>query len=248
MGSLSYHEGRNMEKNISLHEYLNNIFGFSFMDSDGSSKTKTDIYGIKDDVKTFFSVKNPKGKNTQVHLTSLNKFCSDTNTPLEVQNKLEVWLGTNDNDLFNSWSQNLQLTNYEKNHNRLLSSNISNWTIVENWFNTINRSGVLPKLLIESLKNGEKSKYIVWVNKKTNIVKLIEVEKLINFIIKDCEWITMPRKTVLKCLTPQGKPILSLQMKGNREEHGGYNHSPQFHIIENWPTDFVIKEFKLNDR
>ena len=54
----------------------------------------------------------------------------------------------------------------------------------------------------------------------------------------------MPRGTVIRCITPNNKPILWLQIKGNRTDDG-YNHSPQFHIVDNWPNNVIFNEFSL---
>jgi hypothetical protein len=244
MSSIEYYEGRDMEKNEFLHKILIETFGFDDVDSDGSTKTKTDIYGTKSGIKTFFSVKNVSGKNTQVHLTTLRKLTEDLNIPTNISEKLERWLGDNNDTIFNSWHKDKVLTTYELNHNRLKSSNIENWNEVELWVNTVNVNQSLPRLLIQSLNKGDKSEYLVWVNKKTKKVKILKTEQLIKYISDECRWITMQSGTTLRCVTPNNKPILWLQMKGNRTDDG-YNHTPQFHIVENWPQEFVIHEFSI---
>ena len=85
---------------------------------------------------------------------------------------------------------------------------------------------------------------MVWVNKKQKIVKIVDIKKLIDYISNDCKWITMKSGTTLRCVTPNNKPIMWLQMKGNHTDYG-YNHAPQFHIVENWPKEFEIKEFNI---
>jgi hypothetical protein len=239
MGSKSYYEGRDMEKNNILHSLLIQQFNFDSVESDGSNTTKGDIIAIKSNEKIPLSVKNVSGKNTQVHLTTIKKLSSDLNMPDEVKSPLVVWLGSNDDIEFNFWSKDIILTNYEKNHNRLSSHNIQNWNQVEKWFNENTKNKIIPKLLIESLKNDNKSKILLWINKISKKIDMIDIPKLIDYIGDECRWVTMPKGTVLKCLTPQGKPILWLQMKGNRTDDG-YNHAPQFHIVENWPDETII--------
>jgi hypothetical protein len=244
MPSIEYHEGRQMEKNEYLHKFLIEKFGFDEVDSDGATTTKTDIFGIKDGVKTFFSVKNVSGKNTQVHLTTLKKFCLELKATSDIFTKLEMWLGDNETNKFKSWAEGKTLSQYETDHNRLKSSNINEWHWVELWMNEENKKQTLPRLLIESLNDGEKSKYIIWVNKKSKKVKIVDAQKLIDYISVECNWVTMASGTTMRCVTPKGEPILWMQMKGNHTDYG-YNHSPQFHIVENWPEEFVIDEFSI---
>lgn len=244
MPSIEYYEGRDMEKNEVLHNILIETFGFDEVDSDGASTTKTDIYGTKSGKKTFFSVKNVSGKNTQVHLTTLKKLGSDLKIPTDTLSKLEMWLGDNDTKTFKSWSKGKKLSEYESDHTRLKSTNIEQWESVEKWINKVNKTQSLPRLLIQSLNKGEKSEYLVWVNKKNKSVKILKTEQLIDYISNQCKWITMKSGTTLRCVTPNNKPILWLQMKGNRTDDG-YNHAPQFHIVEHWPEDFVLHEFSV---
>jgi hypothetical protein len=239
MPSKEYYEGRDMEKNKLLHEYLIDFFKFDEIDSDGSTRTKSDVIGIKDGKKICLSVKNASGKNTQVHLTTLKKLASDLDLPQDIVAKLTLWFGTNDISQFNLWSAGKNLSTYELGHDRLASNNIENWNIVTEWFNTNNRK--IASLIIESLKNGEKSEFLVWNNKVENCLQIVDVPKLIDFIEKECTWITMPSGTILRCITSDNKPILWLQMKGNHTDEG-YNRCPQFHLVENWPNEIVLSK------
>lgn len=243
MPSKEYYEGRELESNEILHKYLVEVLQFDQIDSDGSSKTKGDIIATKDKDIIPMSLKNVSGKNTQVHLTSLNKLASVLEMPTKIKDHLELWLGTNDEDLFGLQSKNIKLSKYEKSHNRICSHNIDGWKDVEEWFNL--NSKTILNLLIGSLNNERPSKYLLWNNKNNNVLKIVEIEKLIDYISEECKWITMPSGTVLRCITPQNKPILWMQMKGNRES-GGYNHAPQFHIVENWPEKLVMHSGTVN--
>lgn len=241
MSSKEYYEGRDMEKNSVLHLYLKKTHGYDSVESDGKNSTKGDIIAEKNGEKISHSLKCVSGKNTQVHLTTIKKLSSDLNIPNDVKSSLVVWLGSNDDVEFNSWSKDVVLTNYEKDHNRLSSHNIQNWNQVENWFNENNKNYSLPKLLIESLKKDSVTKILLWYNKKSKVLQSLDIPKLIDFIGSHCKWITMPTGTILKCITPDNKPILWLQMKGNRTDDG-YNHCPQFHIVENWPENVVLSK------
>lgn len=239
MPSKEYYEGRDMERNELLHQHLINFFKFDRMDSNGSTNTKTDVIGIKNGKKICISVKNASGKNTQVHLTTLKKLTSDLNLPDNIVSKLILWFGTNNTRQFNLWATGKKLSKYELGHDRLVSNNIEDWEIVPDWFNTNNRK--VTSLLLESLKNGEKSKFLIWNNKVEKCLQIVDIPKLINFIEKKCIWITMPSGTILRCITPNNKPILWLQMKGNRTDEG-YNRCPQFHLVENWPENVVLSK------
>ena len=135
MGSKSYYEGRDMEKNNTLHSLLIQQFNFDSVETDGSNTTKGDIIAFKLNEKIPLSVKNVSGKNTQVHLTTIKKLSLDLDIPIDIRSALTVWLGSNNDEEFNSWSKDKLLTKYEKNHNRLTSHNIPNWNSVEEWFN-----------------------------------------------------------------------------------------------------------------
>jgi len=235
MPSKEYYEGRDMENNLSLQNQLKNIFLFDDVFSDGSNSTKTDIYGVKGNEKFSVSVKNVSGPNTQVHLTTLKKLSKALSIPETVATKLKYWLG--DEDEFDSWLKE-GLSSYEKNHKRISSHNIEEWSTVENWFNA-NKTNI-SRLLIEGDKI-DKTKYLIWSNKKTKKFEVIDVSKLIEFIDNECVWITQPNGTVLRCVNQNNKPIFHLQMKGNRQ-NGGYNHTPQFHIHSYWPKDIILSD------
>lgn len=239
MPSKEYYEGRDMEKNKFLHEHLINFFKFDKIDSDGSTQTKTDVIGIKNGQKICLSVKNASGKNTQVHLTTLKKLTSDLNIPNNIVSKLILWFGTNDMNEFELLSSGKKLSKYEIGHSRLSSNNIRDWDKVTEWFNANNRK--IASLLIQSLNNGEKSKFLVWNNKVKKSLQIVDIPKLIDFIEKECIWITMPSGTILRCITPNNKAILWLQMKGNHTDEG-YNRCPQFHLVENWPEEIVLSK------
>jgi len=243
MPSKEYYEGHDMEKNNILHKHLVEFFKFDEITTDGSTRTKSDIIGLKNKKRVNISVKNASGKNTQVHLTTLKKLAEDLSMPKGVVSKLTLWFGTNDFEEFKSWSKDIQLTEYEYDHARLCSENIPNWKNVETWFNENNKN--ISSLLLESLSGDEKSEYLVWVNKRQKNVQIVSIPKLIKYIEEHCVWITMPSGTILRCITPNNKAIMWLQMKGNRTDDG-YNRCPQFHLVENWPENLILNKDIIN--
>jgi len=239
MPSKEYYEGRDMEKNKILHEHLIEYFGFDKIDSDGSTKTKNDIIGVKEGKRICLSVKNASGKNTQVHLTTLKKLSSDLTIPNDITSKLTLWFGTNDILEFNTWSKDKILSEYEYDHDRLSSKNIDGWQSVEDWFNS--NKNIISTLLLQRLEKEDKPKFLVWINKIEKCAQILSIPKLIKYIDEECVWITMPSGTILKCVTPNNKAILWLQMKGNHTDDG-YNRCPQFHLVENWPENLILNK------
>lgn len=252
MPSKEYHEGRDMERHKPLHEVLINALGLDSIDPDGSTQTKGDIIGIKDKKVIPISVKNASGMNTQVHLPTLNSFSEQVSMPDTIKDKLERFLGTNDSQVWNSWTrEDIILDNYEQSHQRLKSAHIDNWQEVESWFNCSNLD--ISKQLIQYLKKDSVPVvYLVWVNKKTKLYQVVDVNQLIDWIGKECIWVTTPGQTVLRChkISENSKPIFTLQMKGSKikGKPGWYDHNPQFHLYPNWPSDLILYQGTLNEK
>lgn len=241
MPSEQYHEGRLMESNQGLHDHLKEILKFDRIEVDGGTDTKGDTFGVNGSERVPISIKYPSGLNTQVHLTTLDKLAQDLAMPDAIKGRFDRFFGTRDNKVFESWCQGLTVSDYERDHNRLVSTNIDNWLSAEQWVNQVNKDLSLPRLLIQSLNQELPVKYLVWVRKKAGGMVILDVNKLVQWIGANCTWITMPMGTVLRCVAPNERAILWLQMKGNREPYG-HNHTPQFHINENWPAEAIVYE------
>ena len=241
MGSTEYWQGRDLEKNQVLHEQLQRHLNLDNIRVDGSTGTKGDTFGRRGDQEFCISIKNASGQNTQVHITTLKQFASQLKMPNNIRDTMDRWLGVKNKLIFQDWANGLSLSRYELGHNRIKSNNLPNWSEVETWVNTKNKDLSLPRLLIQGSDEKNLAQWLVWVKKKQGGYQVVDVNKLVAWIGGSCNWITMPSGTVLRCVTPGGLPILWLQMKGNRED-GGHNHTPQFHIVENWPREFIIYE------
>ena len=251
MPSKEYYEGRDLERLGLLHEMLKQNLALDSVTSDGSTQTKGDVIGVKNGKNVPISVKNASGKNTQVHLPTLNSFAQQTNMPEEIKAKLEKFFGTNNDAIWTGWlPEQAVLSPYEKSHRRLKSANIESWTDVENWFNNCRLD--IAQLLVQYLKkDSEPVVYLVWVNKKTKAYQIIDVDKLISWISDKCTWVTTPGQTVLRCNTEDdAKPIFTLQMKGSRikDKPGCYDRNPQFHLYPHWPADIVLHQGTLNEK
>jgi len=242
MSSEHYHAGRGMEENTDLHAILKEQLEFDSIDVDGSTLTKGDVFGIKGDTKTPISVKFASPKNTQVHLTTLNKFAELLKMPAENRAVFEKFLGVKNTEIFKSWT-GYTLDAYEKSHQRIKGNKIAGWEETVAWVNSVKPQ--LTKMLIQSIGDEDNVKYLVWIQKKTRVLQIVDVDQLVPWIIEKCVWAITPKGTVLKCATPDGRPILTLQMKGNRLAEGGYNHDPQFQIYPYWPEEFVLHKTVL---
>ena len=241
MGSEEYYAGKLMESNTSLHKEIKLRLNFDSIKVDGSTRTKGDTFGIVNGELIPISIKNASGMNTQVHITSINKLREELGMDSAVYDIFNQFLGTNDGELFDKWSQNRQLDSYEIGHKRLKCYNIANSELLVTWANDVNTKGSLPKLLIQSINSERPVQYMIWINKKKGGYQIVDVNKLVTYISKECTWRFTPGGTVLECVDRASNKILWLQMKGNKEKNG-YNHAPQFHIASVWPQEFIIYE------
>jgi len=241
MGSDEYYQGRLMESNTRLHSEIRLRLKFDSIRVDGSTRTKGDTFGELNGELIPISIKNASGMNTQVHLTSIVKLREELGMNDDVVDVFNRFMGTNDAELFDKWRQNIRLDSYELGHKRLKCYNIANSERLVVWANDVNTTGQLPKLLIQSIDSENPVQYMVWINKKKGGYQIVDVNKLVNYIIKECVWRFTPGGTVLECVDKENNKILWLQMKGNKEKNG-YNHAPQFHIASVWPREFIIYE------
>jgi hypothetical protein len=247
MGSAEYWQGRDLEKNQTLHEECRTVFNFDRVESDGSTATKGDIIGYRGDDRFHVSVKYASGKNTQVHLSTLAKTAEVLGMPPDVHSKLDQFFGTTNLSQWQTWSQGLAVNADEIKYKRINSFHIAEWVQVEDWFNANRRA--VAKLLLQSIDDEAPAPYMIWANKKAGGYQAIDVDKLVNWIDEKCRWITMPKGTVMRCVVPaeegkKPKPIFWLQMKNSGGLPGEYNHCPQFHLVSNWPAEFVLHQNK----
>ena len=250
MSSKTFHEGKAMERNPTLHSHLKTILKFDSIAVFGDPTTKGDVVGRQSNKEVPISIKHGSQKNTQVHLPTLNSFSKALNIPLNVTSMLEQWLGVSNQLQFESWLNGNSPTTEQKKYKRLFANDISDWGSVVNWFNINTRQ--VAELLIQEMNGERPAEYLVWVYKNKNKFQIIDIHELVEWIITDCKWVTGPRNngSTLRCENKEGKPIFHLQMKGNRIKDDGvfkgeYNHNPQFHIHINWPEAVIIHEGKL---
>lgn len=241
MPSTEYYQGRTFEKNTTLFEAVQHHFDLDQISADGSTTTKSDIVGISGSSTIHFSIKYASGGNTQVHLPTLRSLADQLAMPANIYNMLDRFLGTNDRQQWQQWSQGLATSKTENKYQRLTSKSIPAWQDVVLWFNANNRS--LARLLLQRLDSKNPVQYLIWAVKNQGSFQVIDVNKFIDYIETHCEWITMPQGTVIRCARKDsGRPIFFMQMKNSGGPAGGYNHNPQFHLCSNWPKDLVVYE------
>lgn len=241
MPSTEYYEGRTFEKNTTLLEAVQHHFDLDQIISDGSTTTKSDIIGVSGGTVLHFSLKYASGGNTQVHLPTLRSLADQLDMPVNIYNMLDRFLGTNDYQQWQQWSHGLATSKTENKYQRLTSKSILSWQDVILWFNANNR--FLARLLLQRLDSKNPVQYLIWAVKNQGSFQVIDVNKFIDYIETECEWITMPQGTVIRCARKDNsRPIFFMQMKNSGGPPGGYNHNPQFHLCSNWTKDLVVYE------
>lgn len=241
MPSNQYYQGRLFEQNTVLFEQIQQLFNLDKIQSDGSTATKSDIIGYQKDQAIHFSLKYASGGNTQVHLPTLRSLGDQLELPHSVYDKLDRFLGTNDSQQWQSWSQNIVTSKTENKYQRLTSHSITDWQEVIDWYNQNTRK--VARLLLQRLDSEHPVQFLIWAIKNRGTFQVIDVNKFIDYIETSCEWITMEKGTVIRCRRRDTqRPVFFMQMKNSGGPPGGYNHSPQFHLCSNWPQDLVVYE------
>lgn len=233
------------EGHNSLHEWLCNKYQHTEIVTKGLSNTKTDMIGINaDGTETRYSCKYVSGANTHLHLTTYNKFTSLFPAEADIHLSLQQWLGSHADNLFESWKQQMDVKwrPEELRKQRIYSDRLSNWSQVLSWFNQID----LNRTLFQSLNNEAPVTRMLWINKKTGHITVIDVNKLVEYMNTNCEWQNSGSKrgehTTLWYIDKQTqKRIMHLQMKGSGEKTGDY-HGMMFHVFCNWPQGVVMHE------
>ena len=241
MPSNQYYEGKSFEKSSNLFEATQQFFNFTSITAAGGTTTKSDLVGHIHNKSVHISVKYASGANTQVHLPTLRSLATQLELPDSVYHKLDKFLGTNDCTQWQAWQQDFTPNKTEKKYQRFISSSISGWDEVVTWFNANKRQ--VSKLLLQRLDSDNPVEYLIWAVKNKGSFQIIDVNKLIDYIDEHCEWVTMPKGTVIRCQRKaDSRPIFFMQMKNSGGPPGGYNHTPQFHLCSNWPKDLVVYE------
>lgn len=235
--------GHDAEQHPKVHNWIRENLNLVDVRKFGQSNTKTDIMG--DNIR--FSCKYVSGTNTQVHLTTFNRFVELFCPPAEIASMLQQWLGSHNEYLFESWSRNyVNLSGEERRRHRIHSDKFENWQDLLAWFNDQKNNNNLMETLIASLDGEPPIEKMLWINKEKGYIKLIDVNKLLDYCKQDCEWINSPvprGSTTTLWLYDRRRDtrIIHLQMKGSGNKNSDY-HGMMFHIHETWPEDLVLNE------
>lgn len=251
MGAKEKFEGHAAEQSQKLHDWLKVKFNLNKVDSDGSTKTKVDLIGEAPESTIFYSCKNVSGHNTQIHLTTLESLQKTLDMPTSVYETLRRWLGSHDDNLFDVWKSEVEssLSATELRRRRIHNNNLKNWDDVLAWLNENTQNKKLIRLLMQNLNPNDTTKdvnYMIWLHKRQKTIKLIDVEKLVEYICSNAIWVNSTAErgkhtTVWLIDKNTGKKFMHLQMKGSGSKTRDY-HGAMFHIHEYWPDGVLIEE------
>ena len=182
-GRIAKAEGHQLERD--LPTIMNEMFGGDHV-TDGRPQTKVDIYD--NESTTAYSVKNVSKNHTQVALLSSRKFIQyfdleDTLPALFIR----LFFGVPNNFGMSTVKlrhKDLPLSDAEVRQNRVYANNIPQ--PVKDAFLTFmnaNKMRIFDVIVRRGLDNGMPVSKMVWRNKKTNDMKIIEIDDL----AKQCE-------------------------------------------------------------
>lgn len=245
MPAIHKKEGHDAEEHELLHDWIKNFTGATDVDVEGSTQTKTDIItntGVR------FSHKYPSPRNTQVHLPTLASFHAKFNLPKDVYKNLEMFLGTFDTEVFNSWVKELNCkpSANEIRKQRIHSNHLPTFQVVLDYFNKITKDKSLLKYLLQQLREEDPVEYLIWTSKTKGWSQMIKLDDYIDWLAEVSVWEASKNGTTIFVKDPtwEGKRtrrLLYMQMKGSGK--GDY-HAPMFHLYCNWPERFIIQEKK----
>lgn len=191
---------------------------------EGKSNTKIDVRDINSRLK--FSVKNPKGKNTQVALMTQKSFIDAMNiADQDTIDFIGMFFGGDD---YSSYSRH-----------RMTRDQIDpslNQKFID--FMNENTSKIIDILVTHGHNQIGDVNYMIWATQKNRVdtVLCIDLEKF-KQIIQEGEW--TQNKTTLAFFV-KGCKIFHLQMKGSGEKYTSGYHSLMFHIHRNFDSNCVV--------
>jgi hypothetical protein len=213
-GRLAKKEGHLYENLIASK--LKSLFNIDFL-VDGSSDTKIDVYDKNSIIR--FSIKNPKGKNTQIGLYSQESFiCRLSIVDTDIINFINMFFGGNN------------YSNYPR--HRMTKKDIDIF-LNEKFTNYLNEK----KTEIFDIIIGDDIEYILWAYTKNNPDNLLLVDvKEFKSYLNSGEW--KQNETTFEYLV-NGLKLFHLQMKGSGEKYTNGYHSLMFHIHNNFTAPYL---------
>lgn len=228
-GRIAKREGHAFEHD--LPSYLNEWFGGDHV-VDGRPQTKVDIYD--NESATAYSVKNVSKNHTQVALLSSRKFIEYFNLEGTLTATfIRVFFGVPNNlgeSLVHLKHKDLPLSDAERRQNRVYANNIPQGikdTFVD--FMNANKLRIFDVIVRRGLDNGTPVDYMIWKNKKTDKMKIIDINSM-ETDVSDGEW--KLNNTTLEFRTKDGNKLFHLQMKGSGKKYNSGYHGMMFHIYQ----------------
>ena len=207
---------------------LNKRFGGDHK-TDGRPQTKVDVYDNEGTNK--YSVKNVSKNHTQVALLSSKKFIdyfgiSDSHCEYFIK----MFFGYPNKNLVSiveSIHPYLNLSDAEKRQNRVYRNNISD-DIVESFLSFMNSYKMeIFDIIVKRGFSGDSINHIVWRNKITNNVDIINVDSLVS-LVENGTW--KINNTTLEFRTSDNFKLFHLQMKGSGKKYNSGYHGMMFHM------------------
>ena len=228
-GRLAKAQGHDYERDLT--DTMNEMFGGDHV-TDGRPQTKVDIYD--NESTTAYSVKNVSKNHTQVALLSSRKFIQyfdleDTLPALFIR----LFFGVPNNFGMSTVKlrhKDLPLCDAEERQNRVYANNIPQ-PVKDAFldFMNANKMRIFDVIVRRGLDNGMPVSKMVWRNKKTDDMKIINIDDL----AKQCEggeW--KLNRTTLEFRTADGFKLFHLQMKGSGKKYNSGYHGMMFHIYQ----------------
>ena len=228
-GRLAKAQGHEYERDLT--DTMNEMFGGDHV-TDGRPQTKVDIYD--NESTTAYSVKNVSKNHTQVALLSSRKFIEyfgleDTLPALFIR----LFFGVPNNFGMSTVKlrhKDLPLCDAEERQNRVYANNIPQ-PVKDAFldFMNANKMRIFDVIVRRGLDNGMPVSKMVWRNKKTDDMKIINIDDL----SKQCdggEW--KLNRTTLEFRTADGFKLFHLQMKGSGKKYNSGYHGMMFHIYQ----------------
>lgn len=206
--------GHNKEQEIC--EWLNSMTDEIFV-VDGNPKTKQDIINVTNNI--AYSIKSTKGKHTQCHLTSSERWCEYFN----IDGKLKSWFM----QFFGI--PGIDVSDGKNKRHRLRKSEIDPKLndLALDWFNE-NKIKIFDVIVAQGMYNTP-VQTLIWHQKKTDTKYFYSVDDIRSMVYTG-HWIMRP--TTLHFLTEDNKKLFHLQMKGSGEKYTSSYHSLMFHIYQ----------------
>jgi hypothetical protein len=228
-------DGLNCEKNQAVHDIIRSLTGCNEVIAEGRGKIKSDI---TTDTGVGVSLKYARGRSTQVYITTLKALSEKIEMSEDVHYNLERFFGTTDKDKRSQWKEDFNLGPVEIKRGRVHSNNLPSFDCVVDWLND-NLKLICDYTIRAIDKKDIPVDFLMWADKKTGDVKVVDAELLVSSIVDRYRW--SYNNTVLHCKdTVTGEKIFHLQMKGSGKGNG--KHAPQFHIHNRWPKDTIVLE------